>query len=454
MKYFKLVGLIGLLTLFITGCSIDSQSPEQLIKDKPVYNEDKKIIYDGINQMLTRYTKLVVPLNSTERGSINEVDLNNDGKDEIVAFEKKENINEDKTEVGFIVLSKNNDGTYSDKGGVLQEGSSIEYANFYDLNNDGNLEIILLIKNQDKTNMYVYDYNEDTIKLRYKYNPTWISNKSKLTDMKVEIGFFNKDDILDVLILNYNPNINTLYASIMNFKDGIRLIDSTSIENVKSLSNLYTITGNISNDKRGIVLDIPMADDNTYITQILYMEDTKIKKAFKDNDEKYKKSYYMQSEDINNDNIIDIPIANGNKNTYSLKSSVNVNWYNWNDKNLPESDLVFNREIYYNYQYNFKILIPSQLVGKFYIDQEDNSDVSVFKCDYYDSSTSQIKNIFDIHVTPKNVVEDTKNISTTNAIIFGDSYDYTFTFYPNDTTLLEELNINNDTLRDYFSLIY
>ena len=83
MKYFKLVGLIGLLTLFITGCSIDSQSPEQLIKDKPVYNEDKKIIYDGINQMLTRYTKLVVPLNSTERGSINEVDLNNDGKDEI-----------------------------------------------------------------------------------------------------------------------------------------------------------------------------------------------------------------------------------------------------------------------------------------------------------------------------------------------------------------------------------
>ena len=76
MKYFKLVGLISLLTLFTTGCSIDSQSPEQLIKDKPVYNEDKKIIYDGINQMLTRYTKLIVPLNSKECGSINEIDLN------------------------------------------------------------------------------------------------------------------------------------------------------------------------------------------------------------------------------------------------------------------------------------------------------------------------------------------------------------------------------------------
>ena len=55
MKYFKLVGLIGLLTLFTTGCSINSESPEQLIKDKPVYNEDKKeyeVVYDDIIMFL------------------------------------------------------------------------------------------------------------------------------------------------------------------------------------------------------------------------------------------------------------------------------------------------------------------------------------------------------------------------------------------------------------------
>lgn len=455
MRLFKLAALISLLTLFTTGCSINSESPEQLIKNKPRYDEEKKVIYDEIKERLTRYIELILPANSKEVGIINEVDLNKDGVDEVIVFEKKENINENKTEVGFMVFTKNSDGTYTDKGDVLIEGTSIEYANFYDLNSDGDLEIILLVKNQDKTNMYVYKFKDDKCELIYEFNPTWIKEKNSLTDMKVEIGYFDKDETLDVLLLNYNPNNTTLYASIINFGDNVKLADSVTIENVKNLSNLYTTVGNISSGKVGIVLDIPMLQDNYYFSQILYVENGKIKKAFEDSDEKYKKSYYLPVEDINNDNVLEIPIANGSSNIYSLKTSANVSWYRWNGKDSDESDLVFNSQIYYNYQYNFKLLIPNVLVNKFYIDQDNsNGDNAIFKFNYFDSLTSETKNIFTINITPKNVVEDTKNINTGNGFILGESYDYTFTLYQSDVELLEKLNITAEALREYFSLIH
>ncbi|MGL5312127.1 MAG: FG-GAP repeat domain-containing protein [Peptostreptococcaceae bacterium] len=455
MKLFKLAALITLLTLFTTGCSINSESPEQLIKNKPLYDEDKSEIYDLIKEKHTRYLESLLPANSKEVGLINEVDLNQDGVDEIVAFEKKENVNENKTEVGFMVLTNNMDGTYTDKGSLLREGTSIEYANFYDLNSDGYLEIVLLVKNQDKTNMYIYEFKEDKINLIYELNTTWIPDRNSLTDMKVEIGYFDKDDTLDVLALNYNPSKNTVYASVINFGEDINLRDSTEIENVKNFSSLYTTVGNVSKNKIGIVLDIPTLQDSYYITQILYIDNGKIKKAFKDDDERSKKSYYLPVEDINNDNILEIPIANGNNNMYSLKSSANVSWYRWNGKEGEESDLVFTIQIYYNYQYNFKLLIPNNLVNKFYIEQDNSkSDNVVFKFNYFDMVTSETKNIFTISVTPKSSVEDSKNISATNGILLGESYDYTFTLYQNYVEILEQLNLTSDALRDYFSLIH
>ena len=454
MKLFKLAALISLLTLFTTGCRINSESPEQLIKNKPIYNEDKNTIYEGIKQILTLNYELILPANSKEVGIMNEVDLNKDSVDEILVFEKKENVNENKTEVGFMVLTKNIDGTHTNKGSLLQQGSSIEYANFYDLNGDGYLEIILLVKDEDKTNLYIYEFKEDKINLLYELKPTWIEDRKSLTDMKIKIGNFDEDEILDVLLLNYNPNKNKVYASVINFKENAVLKDMVVFENVKSLSSLSLTTGNISKDRTGIILDIPMIEENYYVTQILYMENNRIKKAFKDENEKTKKTYHLLPEDINEDNVLEIPIVNENNNMYSLKSSANVSWYRWNGKEGEESDLVFNSQIYYNYQYNYKLLIPNNLMNKFYIDQEYNGENVTFKYYYYDLITSEAKNIFTINVTPKSVGEDSKNLNNANGILLGESYDYTFILYQNDIEQLEKLSITTEALKEYFSLIY
>ena len=89
MKLFKLITGASLLALLTTGCSLNSESPEELIKYKPIYNENKEILYKGINQLLPLNSSLILPSNSSEVGKINEVDLNGDGVEELVAFEKK-----------------------------------------------------------------------------------------------------------------------------------------------------------------------------------------------------------------------------------------------------------------------------------------------------------------------------------------------------------------------------
>ena len=45
MKLFKLTALSALLMITLSGCSLNSESPEQLIKEKPVYSEASLKLY-------------------------------------------------------------------------------------------------------------------------------------------------------------------------------------------------------------------------------------------------------------------------------------------------------------------------------------------------------------------------------------------------------------------------
>ena len=40
MKLFKLTALSTFLMITLSGCSLNSESPEQLIKEKPVYSKE------------------------------------------------------------------------------------------------------------------------------------------------------------------------------------------------------------------------------------------------------------------------------------------------------------------------------------------------------------------------------------------------------------------------------
>lgn len=455
MKLFKLTALSTLLIITLSGCSLNSESPEQLIKEKPVYSEENLNLYRQIENLLPSLnSSLLLPRNASEVAKINEVDLDKDGEKELVVFEKKEDVNANKTEVGFMVLKKDKNGEYQEGGNILEGGETIEYANFYDLDKDKHLEIILLIKKQDKTNMYIYKFKDNELNKVATLNPYWINDRYNLTDMKIKVEYIDNDDILDILVLNYNPKINKVYSSLLNFDGKIKLLDCIEHENVKNLNNLYITYGQVDTNKNGIVLDIPNLKENNYITQILYTKDKKLKKVFEDDDKNLMKPYYIPVEDINKDKVLEIPIVGGSSSIYTLQSSSTVSWYRWNGKNNEDARLVFNSRIYYNYKCNFKLEIPNNLINKIYSEQEYQGENILFKFYYNDLVENEPKNIFTIVVSPKSAVDEGKSITNKSSVILTESYDNTYILQKNNEELLDKFNITTEALMEYFSLIY
>ena len=455
MKLFKLTALSTFLMITLSGCSLNSESPEQLIKEKPVYSKESLKLYKQVEKFLpSSNASLLLPRNSSEVAKINELDLDKDGEEELVVFEKKEDVNENKTEVGLMVLKKDENGEYQQHGNILENGESIEYANFYDLDKDNSLEIVLLIKKQDKTNMYIYKFEDNKLNKVETLNTYWIKDRYNLSDMKIKVEYIDDDDILDILVFNYDPKINKVYLSLLNFDGKIKFLDYIEYENVKNLNSLYITYGQVDSNKNGIVLDIPNLKENNYRTQILYIKDEKLEKVFKDDDKNLIKPYYIPVEDINKDKVLEIPIGTGSASIYTLQSSSTVSWYRWNGKYNEDARLVFNSRIYYNYKYNFKLYIPNNLVNKIYSEQDNQGENDIFRFYYHDLEENNPKNIFTIVVSPKLVADEGKNITNKTNIILGENYDNTFILQKNDEKLLNDLNLTTEALMEYFSLIY
>ncbi|RDY28378.1 hypothetical protein CHL78_005610 [Romboutsia weinsteinii] len=466
MKLAKVTTVACLMLLFTTGCSVSSQSPEQLIEDPPRTNEENQVLYNGINKHLSKSSKLLLPKNARETGKVNKVDLNNDGINEIIAVIKKEDINEDKNKVGFLLLSEDSkDGktVYIDRGENLVPGETAEYINFYDLDGDGTKEIILLSKDGDSTNLFIYKYENDSVSLAYTLESNWLDESRNITDIKIKIGYLDNDDVIDILLLQLNTKTNTMYTSIGNFKDSnLDIKDTVSFENVKNLGDLYITVGNIASSKKGIILDIPTFNENnkytTYTTRMIFVENNKIEKVFKDDDHTLTKSYYIAPEDINKDKVLDIPIVigSGNGQAYTSKNSANIIWYKWNEKLGEESNVVFNSQIYYNYQYNYKLLVPTNLKERLYVSQEYNSNGTSFKFSYYDKEKFESIGLFTISVLEKSIADDNSKISTHPGIILSESDDYTYYLEIDNEDNLKKLDIDTSALKlkEYFSLIY
>ena len=156
MKLPKVVVLLLIvISIFTTGCETNTESPENLLNNNIIYDKNKNELYTFVNKSLDG-TTLILPQNSSEVGQINELDSN------IIAFQKKEDVNLNSNEVGFVIISKNDKG-YILKDSYLEEGDEIEYANFYDLENEGNKEIILLIEDKSTVTLSICRYENGNI---------------------------------------------------------------------------------------------------------------------------------------------------------------------------------------------------------------------------------------------------------------------------------------------------
>ncbi|MDR1774664.1 MAG: hypothetical protein LBR30_07360, partial [Clostridioides sp.] len=158
IRFYITLSIMFISMIFLTGCKFNVDTQENLSK-KPIYNDNEKILEEGISSYLSIKENFILPVNIGDVGKINTVNLDTNKENEIVAFKKSTNVDDDKeNQVGFILLKKSaNSDNYSFEDEVLVEGDSIEYANFVDLNGDGFKEIILLAKTKNYTKLYMFN---------------------------------------------------------------------------------------------------------------------------------------------------------------------------------------------------------------------------------------------------------------------------------------------------------
>lgn len=449
MKLLKIAALVFVICIMTTGCDISSDLPENLLNENIVYDKGNSELYTFINKSLNG-TTLTLPHNSSDVGQINEVDSN------IIAFQKRQDVNLKINKVGFVIVSKNEEG-YTLEDSYLEEGEEIEYANFYDLNNDGNKEVILLINNNSLITMNVYSIKDNKVEKISKITPTWIEDYERCTQMKIEVGFIDNDPRLDILMMNYDSSTGEMYANMLNYSNDneLSITNTVKIPNVKNLNDLQLVIGKVYNNKKGAILSIPTLKENGYATQILFMKDKNLIKVF-DDDKMILNSYYVPMEDINSDGIIDIPVLNNNMIESFItnsKTSALISWRKWNNKIGKDADTIFISQVYYNYSNNFKFLVPDNLANKLYIQRNVEGDKLYYVFYYYDKGTKEPLELFKIGVYPKNIVEDPKSSPKMKVILAETDNNYYQLIVKNKDDF-EKYDLTLANMKEYFSIIY
>lgn len=474
-KLIKLMLLTVVLLLTTTGCSTSIKSPEKLLT-KPNYDEEKALLNSGISKVLYQNVNLIFPENLKESGKINYVDLDEDGKNEIVAFQKKEKINSD-SKVGFLILREDNESySFLEDGVVLEKGDKIEYGGFYDLDGDGNKEIIMQYKDQDDiSRLKVYAFKDNKITLKYQLdeifgegnvipklalNPHDTGNTTvsveDVDSKKIKISYINDDNNMDMIVLGYNSNNRVLKISLVQFTSERAIVkDVKTVDDVNGISEAYITIGNISKYEKGIILDIPIGKDGAVGTEVMYVKNNKFITVASCKDENMKKAYYVPVGDMNKDNIIDIPSISPNRSSFIDKAYAYITYYQWNG-NLDENNMEIIGQNYYNYQYNFRFSVPKEMQNILYTEQKYEGEKIQLEFKATNIKTGTSETAFTVVVKPKTgTIDDKKGLTNSKYIVqVLENEDYSYDIIINNRKLLKDYGVEEKKLKESFSNTY
>lgn len=269
----------------LTGCKTESmKSPEKLL-EKPVTNEFNYKIYNDIRKLTPIDTTFILPKNATEVGRINKVDLNSDGSREVIAFKKKINDNQETNSIYMYIFESEGDSIVDDSEKMVRiSGDSIKYANFVDLNNNGKKEIILHVSNRGFENIYVYEYSNHTVKKKAEYSTSKYAIKLNFYDYNNN----GKEECLAVL--QDLTSFDVILSNMRIVGNEIVFDKFETSKNIDSLDKVDIINGKVSKNTRGsmfiyqsfngsVVTQVIIYKDGKFV-KVLSEDDSKLKNPF------------------------------------------------------------------------------------------------------------------------------------------------------------------------------
>lgn len=450
------MALVSTIVLFnLSACqSVVLKSPTELIKP-PKLDVDQEEVRQVIEEVLPDKTQLTSIVQKTDVGAINFIDLDGDEVDEAVAFYKSQ----EKDYLSGVIILKYGESGWEKFDEKKEIANDIESVSFEDVTQDGNKDILVgYIGDKDFDKylvIYSIDKDEKIIRVFEKsYN-------------ELAIADFDYDDQIEIILFQLDRNVSAQAQLYESRNDKFFILDEYEInEYVSAYDNV--VVGDLYKDDIGMVVDFRVGA-KAAASIMLKVEHDRIVNVLDGENEKYYyeakyKPYFIESDDIDNDGIIEIgniiePI--GYEDISNLNTPYIEEWSVWDG----DRKLKLDRQSYSNSKYRFRFLFPEKWNNQITVEKRDLADVEdsiIFS--YLTEDGKEILPIYSIQVYSNEkwlLIEPLMKEKSKVYKVIGKNANYTYIIceenYAIDSQEYKErfndMKINDSEMKDKFYFI-
>lgn len=437
-------------SLVLTACSNATLKSQDKLIEKPISNEQNYEIYNEVRQRTPLDASFIFPQNSSDVGRINVEDLDGDEIPEIIAFKKKTTDSKSDNNVYAYIFKTKKKGNklsiINDSEKIIKiEGDSIKYANFIDMNNNKKKELVIQVISNGSQNIYVYETTSSELDLVAKYEAGDEKSGS------IRLNSYNYGGKSErCLSIIQDPGSSEVNIAEMRLDGGrITFVNPSKLNNFESLDKISMKNGRVSKNRYGTVLSYQDLSGNI-LSQIIIYDKGRFLGVFGTDNDKLKNPYRINSSDVGEDDILQIPKIRGN-NTYEKKEKI-ISWYRWNGEFGEQNSLDIQSQLYYNFYYNFKLRLNKKLFDLLYTEKNIEDSQTTINFGYVD--TIKNKYLFSISIISKSVASDydSKTKKSLSNIIY-ENEEYVYTYKALNQSNLNEVGLDFKKVKDAFELI-
>lgn len=342
-------------SMLLSGCQL-VESPNALIEAPQPEKKQKIELSEKAFELLPSDSELLVPENSNKKQSIYIADVNDDGNQE--AFLLYRGLGK-KREVHLLSLQET-ENDWKEISDIEFEYFKLDYFNLHDLDNDGQLEIVIGLGMSDfesENELRIYQWGAEGL--------TQLANKGYEI---IDIADYDRDKNLDILLV-HGKRREFMEAEHLRFRNGqLEVSSSVNIDEYAFHENV--LSGKLHDGSLALFIDGGVGA-HSMVTEIIAIDGGKLIKVDERTSGMIIKEYPLYSKDINNDGVIEVGgmyIPKGWEEEASADIQF-IEYYSSYSINGEEKKI---EERFTNREHKFYITIPEEWYGKVTVKELEN----------------------------------------------------------------------------------